>query len=245
MFEYNDESVAEFKSRIELVRSEINDACINAGRPVEDVTLIGVSKVFPATCAMSCFKAGLIDLGENKVQELTSKEEELSNNGMHPNWHLIGTLQKNKVKYIIGKTKLIHSVDTVELAEEISRRSVNAGIKTDVLFQVNVSREESKHGFYDEDIKASMDKLLLLEGINPRGIMTMAPLTSTSDEVRKIFESTYKLYQELNSYVNDKTSWNTLSMGMSRDFKEAIQEGSTHIRIGTAIFGDRKALLDA
>lgn len=245
MFEFNDESIAEFKSRIAVVRSEIGAACKEAGRDVNDVTLIGVSKVFPSTCAMSCYSAGLVNLGENKVQELTAKEEELSNLGMHPNWHLIGTLQKNKVKYIIGKTKLVHSVDSVELAEEISKRSAKAGIKTDVLFQVNVSREESKHGFYDEEIKTSMDRLLSLEGINPRGLMTMAPLTSTSDEVRKIFADTYALYDDLKSFVNDKDSWNTLSMGMSRDYKEAIAEGSTHIRIGTAIFGDRKALLDA
>lgn len=245
MYEFNDSSVAEFKNRIEIVRSEINEACKMANRNPSDVTLIGVSKVFPSTCAMSCFTAGLIDLGENKVLELTSKEEELSNLGMHPNWHLIGTLQKNKVKYIIGKTKLVHSVDSFDLAEEISKRSLKAGIKTDILFQVNISREESKHGFYDIELKDKFDDLLKLEGINPKGLMTMAPLTATSDEAKDIFEKTNELYSELKNLVSNKDEWNVLSMGMSRDYKEAISAGSTHIRIGTAIFGDRKAILDA
>lgn len=245
MFEFNDESVKAFEERISKVQITMEEACKLAGRDCKEVTLIGVSKVFPVTCAMSAYKAGLTDLGENKVQEFVPKQEYMLEQGMTPNWHLIGTLQKNKVKYLIGKVYLIHSVDSVELAQEISKRSLAAGIKTDVLFQVNISREESKHGFYDNEIRENFELLNSLEGINPRGLMTMAPITASSDEARRIFADTYCLYDSLRSESRIPECWNVLSMGMSRDYREAIMEGSTHIRIGTSIFGDRKVLLDA
>ncbi|MCQ2482664.1 MAG: YggS family pyridoxal phosphate-dependent enzyme [Clostridia bacterium] len=245
MFEYNEQSVQEFKERISKVRSELDDACKAAGRKSDEVTLIGVSKVFPVECAMSCYTAGLKDLGENKVQELIPKEEAMRNAGMNPNWHLIGTLQKNKVKYIAGKVTLIHSVDSFDLAKEISKRSEGLGIVSDILYQVNISREESKHGFYDEDILTQLDELNKLNGIRARGLMTMAPAAATTDEARQIFADTRKLFELMSNQVKDKSVWSVLSMGMSRDFKEAVAEGSTHIRIGTDIFGDRKVILNA
>lgn len=228
--------------RTQAVRENIADACAKAGRDVNDVTLIGVSKVFPVSYAEAAFCSGLKDLGENRVQEFVPKQERLKELGLEPNWHLIGTLQKNKVKYIIGKTYLIHSVNTIELAQEISKRSEAAGIVTDILMQANVSGEESKHGFSPEELKGAVEAMNALEGIRLCGMMTMAPIEQYEGQARKVFADTQELYRELSSYVRSKDSWKVLSMGMSHDYTDAIAEGATHIRIGTSIFGDRSTV---
>lgn len=234
-----------FAERIGRVREDIAECCRNAGRSADEVTLVGVSKVFPPEYAAAAFAEGLADLGENKVQDLTAKIDTLSENGMAPNWHMIGTLQKNKVKYIVGKTHLIHSVNTLELAAEISKRSVCNNVTTSILIQANVSGEESKHGFAPEELEGAIEQIASMDGIKLCGLMTMAPIQQYEGEARGVFASTYDLFESLKSNVPDKEAWKVLSMGMSQDYRYAIMEGATHIRVGTAIFGDRASFLEA
>ncbi|SCW43493.1 hypothetical protein SAMN02910456_01110 [Ruminococcaceae bacterium YRB3002] len=239
-----DELRTVLSERIAAVRDNIAQCCRDAGRAPSDVTLIGVSKVFPWQYAAAAYEAGLIDLGENKVQDLTAKIDDLLTVGDKPNWHMIGTLQRNKVKYLIGKTYLIHSVNTLELAEEIAKRSLCNNVNTDILLQVNVSGEESKHGFAPDDMDRVMDQVMALEGVRVRGLMTMAPIQQYEGEAREVFAKTYDLYDRLRSGAADPKLFDVLSMGMSQDYRYAIAEGATHIRVGTAIFGDRKAYLE-
>lgn len=240
--DYSSELLERLKHNADVVRGNIAKACEEAGRDPSEVTLIGVSKVFPVEYAEAAFAGGLKDLAENRVQELVPKIERLNELGLHPNWHLIGTLQRNKVKYIIGKTHLIHSVNTIELAQEISKRSSAEGIVTDILLQGNISGEESKHGFSPEELKAAVETVSAMEGVRMRGLMTMAPIEMKPGEARPVFEQTRKLFEVLKADVKDAYCWDVLSMGMSGDYAEAIAEGSTCVRIGTAIFGNRNAL---
>ena len=234
---------AELAERIAAVRADIEECCISSGRSVSDITLIGVSKVFPWEYAAAAFEAGLADLGENKVQDLTAKIDILHEQGLDPKWHMIGTLQKNNVKYLIGKTHLIHSVNTIELAQEISKRSVCNNVITDILLQVNVSGEESKHGFDPSEMEAAIEEIGSMSGIRLKGLMTMAPIQQYDGQASEVFADTYKLYEHLRGYVPSSDDWSVLSMGMSQDYRYAIAEGATHIRIGTAIFGDRSRFL--
>ena len=242
-YDYDEKLMAMLSGNIAKVRDDISSAAKASGRDPDSVTLVGVSKVFPVSYAEAAFKAGITDLGENKVQELVPKYERMNELDLHPNWHLIGTLQTNKVKYIIGKTHLIHSVDSLKLAQEIGKRSVSEGITTDILIQVNVSGEESKHGFSPDEIIASAEALNSVKGIRMRGLMTMAPIEQFEGQAREVFSNTRMLFEKLRSDMGDKENWNILSMGMSHDYKDAIREGATHIRIGTSIFGDRSAYL--
>ncbi len=237
-YDYDEQLFLTLKERINNVRNDIRSCCIAAGRDPEEITLIGVSKVFPVEYAEAAVMAGLADLGENRVQELMPKIERFSSLDLSVNWHLIGTLQKNKVKYVIGKTKLIHSVNTVELAEEISKRSVSNNVTSRILLQANVSGEESKHGFAPHELKPALDNIMDMPGIEVCGLMTMAPIETYDGEAREVFARTRALFEDLSSYVRND-SWKVLSMGMSQDYKSAILEGATHIRVGTAIFGDR------
>lgn len=238
---YSKELFDTLRSNADSVRQKIADACKQAGRDPSEVTLVGVSKVFPVEYAEAAFAGGLMDLGENRVQELVPKIETMDSLGLHPNWHLIGTLQRNKVKYIIGKTYLIHSVNTLELALEIAKRSESAGIVTDILLQGNVSGEQSKHGFAPDELLKAVEYVSAMEGIRLRGFMTMAPIETAPGQARPVFAATRELYEKAKSCVKDPSSFNVLSMGMSGDFTEAILEGSTCVRVGTAIFGNRNA----
>lgn len=230
----------QMSERIAQVQSRISKACEACGRNPNEVTLVGVSKVFPVEYAKAAVLAGLKDLGENRVQELVPKHDTLLNEGLAPNWHLIGTLQKNKVKYIIGKTKLVHSVDSIDLALEIDKRSKSAGIVTDILLQANVSGEESKHGFAPDELKDAIETLNRCDSICVRGMMTMAPIEQYEGQALEVFKETKRIFDELKSISKNPDLWNVLSMGMSQDFEAAIASGSTHIRIGTSIFGDRR-----
>ena len=238
----NEELIKKLGNNIASVRKNIDDACLEAGRDPKAVTLIGVSKVFPVEYAEAAFMSGLKNLAENRVQELVPKTERFNELGLTPNWHLIGTLQRNKVRYIIGKTYLIHSVNTLELAEEISKRSAAAGLVTDILLQGNISGEESKHGFAPEELESAVETVSALEGVRMRGLMTMAPIETAPGQARPVFEKTRQIFESLKASVKDPSCWDTLSMGMSGDYREAIAEGSTCVRIGTAIFGDRNAI---
>lgn len=237
-FDFTEELKNKISDNILSVKESIREAEALAGRDPGSVTLIGVTKVFPVEYAEAAAVSGLVDLGENRVQELVPKVERFSSLGLDVNWHLIGTLQKNKVKYIIGKTSLIHSVNTVELAEEISKRSLSNNVTTSILLQANVSGEESKHGFAPHELKTAIDKIMDMPAIKLCGLMTMAPIETYEGEAREVFAKTRVIYEDLRSYTG-LDSWNVLSMGMSQDYRSAILEGSTHIRIGTAIFGNR------
>ncbi len=237
-YDYNEDLKKMISDNIAAVRESIDDAVKVSGREKGSVTLIGVTKVFPVEYAEAAAVSGLTDLGENRVQELVPKVERFSSLGLDVNWHLIGTLQKNKVKYIIGKTALIHSVNTVELAEEISKRSESNNVTSRILLQANVSGEESKHGFAPHELKPAIDKIMALPSIELCGLMTMAPIEEYEGQAREVFAKTRVIYEDLKSYTG-LDSWNVLSMGMSQDYKSAVYEGSTHIRIGTAIFGNR------
>ncbi len=237
-YDYSEDLKKMISDNIAAVRESIDDAVKVSGREKGSVTLIGVTKVFPVEYAEAAAVSGLTDLGENRVQELVPKVERFSSLGLDVNWHLIGTLQKNKVKYIIGKTALIHSVNTVELAEEISKRSESNNVTSRILLQANVSGEESKHGFAPHELKPAIDKIMALPSIELCGLMTMAPIEEYEGQAREVFAKTRVIYEDLKSYTG-LDSWNVLSMGMSQDYKSAVYEGSTHIRIGTAIFGNR------
>jgi len=225
--------------RLEKVKDDIKDALAQSGRKEDSLTLIGVSKFFPVDYAQAACELGLMDLGENRVQELLSKEEVLDRLGIHPDWHMIGTLQTNKVRLVVGHTKLIHSVSSEELLLEIQKRSLAKDLMTSVLLQVNVSGEESKHGFSSEE----MERIVSIAGecshISLNGLMTMAPFQVVEHDALPVFEKTNELFVQLKNKVREPQKWSVLSMGMSQDYIDAIQCGSTHIRIGTAIFGQR------
>ncbi len=228
--------------RLAAVRAAVANAAILAGRDPGSVTLIGVSKFFPAEAAITAVQLGLEDLGENRVQEMLGKQDVLEPLGLKPNWHLIGTLQKNKVKYIIGRTALIHSVDSPDLLLEIARRSQAAGLVTDILLQVNTAHEASKHGFDPDELPGNIQQYLKTPGIRLRGLMTMAPLYEDAELTRPVFARTKALFDEISVALSDPSGFNILSMGMSHDFLQAIACGATHVRIGTAIFGHRTAI---
>lgn len=240
----NEELKDLLSERINIVRENISDCCREFGRNPDKVTLVGVSKVFPVEYAEAAFISGLKDLAENKPQDLKAKFDTMAELNMNPNWHLIGTLQKNKVKYVVGRASLIHSVDSLELAAEINRKSEEKGIVSNILIQVNVSGEESKHGFAPSETSSVIEQINGMSGLSLHGLMTMAPKQTYDGEARKVFADTYKLYESLKAKTSDPASWNVLSMGMSQDYKWAIAEGATHIRIGTAIFGDRTQIIN-
>lgn len=237
-YDFTEDLKQRISDNIQAVRESIDEAVAVSGREKGSVTLIGVTKVFPVEYAESAAVSGLKDLGENRVQELVPKVERFTTLDLDVNWHLIGTLQKNKVKYIIGKTHLIHSVNSVELAEEISKRSSGNNVTSRILLQANVSGEESKHGFAPHELKPAIDKIMDMPSIEICGLMTMAPIETYEGQAREVFAKTRVIFEDLKSYTG-LDSWNVLSMGMSQDYKSAIYEGSTHIRIGTAIFGNR------
>jgi hypothetical protein len=226
-------------SRLLDVRRTIAEAAHAAGRNPEDITLVGVTKFFAADVARDAIRCGLNDLGENRVQELLQKREELNELGFSPNWHLIGTLQKNKVRHVIGMAHLIHSIDSIELLDEVSRRSLATSCLTDVLIQVNTAGEASKHGFDPDELPSAAEKALTLPGVRLRGLMTMAPLVLDADETLPVFEKTRLWFDRLAETIVQDESFDILSMGMSHDYVQAIRCGTTMVRIGSAIFGPR------
>ena len=212
------------RDNIEAVRENILSAADRSGRDAAEIKLVAVSKTKPVELIREAVDAGIADLGENKVQELTAKYDEIKN----VNWHLIGHLQKNKVKYIAGKTALIHSVDSFELAAEINKRS--AAIEN-VLIQVNVSGEESKFGIRPDELKELLARMSELEYVKVKGLMTISVNGYTPDENRRVFSELKELA--------DENSLKELSMGMTHDYIEAIESGATIVRVGTGIFGKR------
>jgi len=216
------------KENLERVRERIEAACQRAGRESSDVTLIGVTKTVGAEAVVEAYEAGLRDFGENRVREALAKIEVVERLDFEPRWHMIGHLQTNKVKVAAGRFGIIHSVDSVRLAKEISRRCESP---VSVLLEVNVAQDAAKFGFAPEEVAAALREIAVLPHLDVRGLMTIAPQTDNPEDTRPTFRRLRQLRDEL--------ALDELSMGMSGDFEVAIKEGATMIRVGTAIFGPR------
>ena len=219
-----------------VVEEKVENACKRAGRSRQEVTLIAVSKTKPVSMIEELLPLGVRDFGENKVQELTAKEEELPKD-IH--WHMIGHLQRNKVKYVVDKVCMIHSVDSLRLAQEISKEAVKHDLVMPVLVEVNVAGEESKFGVSVEEAPSLVEEISKLPGIHVNGLMTIAPYVEDPEENRSVFRNLRKLSVDIGEKNFDNVTMNVLSMGMTGDYEVAIEEGATHVRVGTGIFGER------
>lgn len=218
------------------VQENIKKACARAGRKTSEVTLIAVSKTKPVSDLQTVYEAGIREFGENKVQELTEKYEVLPKD-IH--WHMIGHLQRNKVKYIVDKATLIHSVDSYALAEEISRQAVKKQVDVDILVEVNIAAEETKFGIPEKDAAALVTEISKLPGLHIRGLMTIAPFVGNAEENRIFFRKMKQLSVDMKRKNIDNVDMDVLSMGMTGDYMVAIEEGATMVRVGTGIFGER------
>lgn len=221
---------------IKVIKDDIQRICNQCGRDSNSVTLIDVSKTKPVSMVMEAYEAGERDFGENKVQELTAKYEACPKD---IRWHMIGHLQTNKIKYIIDKAYLIHSVDTYHLAEAIHKEAAKRNLVMDILLEVNVAEEESKFGLGNEEVVSMVKEIAKLTNVRIKGLMTVAPFTDNPEENRVYFKKLKQLSVDIAKENIDNVSMNVLSMGMSGDYHIAIEEGATYIRIGTNIFGVR------
>ena len=221
---------------LDIVKSKIEAAAKRANREPSEITLIAVSKTKPVEMISQVYECGIREFGENKVQEITAKSEVLPTD---INWHMIGHLQRNKVKQVIDKTVLIHSVDSIRLAEAISKEAVAKNVIVSILLEVNVACEDTKFGFTLEETPDALTKIASLPGLYVRGLMTSAPFVNNPEENRKYFKQLKDLCVDLKGKNIDNTSMDFLSMGMTNDYEVAIEEGATHVRVGTAIFGER------
>ena len=218
------------------IEEKVEKACLRSGRKREDVTLIAVSKTKPVSMIHELLPLGVRDFGENKVQELTEKEELLPKD---IRWHMIGHLQRNKVKYVVGKACMIHSVDSLRLAEEISKEALKKQISVPILVEVNVAGEESKFGVSVQEAPFLVEQICRLPGIEVKGLMTIAPYVEDPEENRIVFRNLRKLSVDIREKNFDNVTMDILSMGMTGDYEVAIEEGATHVRVGTGIFGER------
>jgi pyridoxal phosphate enzyme (YggS family) len=220
------------EERFAAVRDRVSDAARRSGREASDITIVAVTKTWPADIAVAALRAGVTDLGENRAQELAQKRAVVDES---VRWHFVGHLQTNKVRRVAG-VALIHSVDRFGLGEAIARRAVEMDIEQEVLIEVNVSGEASKHGVAPERTVALAEELLALEGLRVRGLMTIPPLPENPESSRPHFARLVALRDELQRVAPEAKD---LSMGMTRDFEVAVEEGATIVRIGEAIFGPR------
>lgn len=234
------------ESNLRFVEDRIKAACERAGRNPSEVTLVAVSKTKPFSDILEARKAGAKEFGENYVQEMMEKIEETSNIADMANvkWHMIGHLQKNKVKYLIGNTALIHSVDSIALAEQIEKEAAKKDVVMRVLLEVNVAEEESKWGFNTESVKDACKEILAFSHVKVLGLMTSAPYTEDPETNRLFFRKlntlAHELYEEqLIAGQDNDFRLPVLSMGMTGDYEVAVEEGATMVRVGTAIFGNR------
>ena len=218
------------------VEARVRKACERSGRDRREVTLIAVSKTKPVSMIREAMEAGAKVFGENKVQELCEKYEMLPKD-LH--WHMIGHLQRNKVKYVVDKAELIHSVDSLRLAEEISKEAMKKQVTVKILIEINVAEEESKYGVRLEEAEELIRAAALLPNICICGLMTIAPCVEDPEENRPIFRSLKKLAVDIKMKNIDNVHMGVLSMGMTGDYEVAIEEGATMVRVGTGIFGER------
>jgi len=224
------------EENLKQVIKNIEEACRRVGRNPKDVTLIAVSKTKPIEMLQQVYDCGIREFGENYVQEMTDKIEHMPKD---IKWHMIGHLQRNKVKYIIDKVAMIHSVDSLKLAQEISKEAVKKKILADILVEVNVGLEDSKFGILPEDVENTIQKMAKLPSLRIRGLMTSAPFVENSEDNRWIFKKLSQLCIDIKEKNIDNSTMDVLSMGMTNDYIVAVEEGATMVRVGTAIFGAR------
>ncbi len=224
------------KENLQQVQENIRSACARCGRSPSEVTLIAVSKTKPVEMIDEIYREGIIEFGENKPQELRDKFSHFPDS-LH--WHMIGHLQTNKIKYIIDKACMIHSVDSVHLAQAIDREAEKHGIVMPVLVEVNVAGEESKFGLSPEAVIPFLEEISSLGHISVKGLMTIAPFTDNPEENRVHFRNLKKLSVDIAEKNIDNITMCNLSMGMTNDYEIAIEEGATMVRVGTGIFGER------
>lgn len=224
------------KENLGQVLKNIEQACQKSGRDPKEVTLIAVSKTKPVPMLEEAYCAGSRDFGENKVQEIMDKYPVLPKD-IH--WHMIGHLQRNKVKYIVDKVCLIHSVDSLRLAEEISSQAEKKQVEVDILVEVNIAQEESKFGVSCEESIQLVEAISKLPHIHIQGLMAIAPFVENPEDNRAYFRQIKKLSVDIMKKNIDNVSMSALSMGMTGDYMVAVEEGSTMVRVGTGIFGER------
>ena len=218
------------------VKNRMEAACVRAGRDPKEVTLIAVSKTKPVSMLMEAYEAGARTFGENKVQEISEKFPQMPEDAK---FHMIGHLQTNKVGQVIEKTVLIHSVDSVHLAEKIEKEAAKREIVKDILLEVNVAEEESKFGLKMEEVIPTLEIIKNFPHVCVKGLMTIAPFVEDAEENRKYFKQLYQLFIDIKSKNIDNGTMSVLSMGMTGDYEVAVEEGATMIRVGTGIFGSR------
>lgn len=219
---------------LDEIKHKIQQAAAKKGRSFTDITIVAVTKSVTSVEAEQLHELGIDNLGENRVQELRRKMEALP----QAKWHMIGRLQTNKVKDVVGRVALIHSLDRWNLAEELNKRAKNAGIEVPVLLQVNISAEEQKAGISIGEVDDFLVSMGELEAVKISGLMTIAPLVDNPEETRPVFKKLYELQQDLSGKQYKNVDWKYLSMGMSQDFEIAIEEGANIVRIGSAIFDE-------
>lgn len=221
-----------------LIQAQENiiNACKRVGRNPDDVTLIAVSKTKPLSMIEEAYASGMREFGENKPQEMRDKAKAFD---FPVHWHMIGTLQSNKIKYVVGTACMIHSVDSIALAAAIEKEAAKKELVMDVLLEVNVAEEDSKHGFTVDELYSVVKEIAVFSHLKLRGLMTVAPYTENAEENRIYFKKMKELLVDINSKNIDNISMDCLSMGMSSDYEVAIEEGATMVRIGTGIFGER------
>jgi len=221
---------------IQEIEEKVAAAAARAHREKEDILLLAVSKTIDVPQIKEAVEYGLTSLGENKVQEIMDKYEPM---GDGVQWHLIGHLQTNKVKYIIDKVKLIHSVDSLKLAKEISKRAAQKDVTANILLEINIADEDSKFGVKPDETEELLREICLLDHICVKGLMTVAPFVDNPEENRQYFRHMKELLVDINAKKIDNINMNVLSMGMTGDYEVAIEEGATIVRVGTGIFGKR------
>lgn len=224
------------RDHLNEVRENIQKACEKAGRSPQEVTLIAVSKTKPLFMLEEAYEAGARDFGENKVQEILEKHPKMPEDAR---FHMIGHLQRNKVKQVLPHAVLIHSVDSYRLAEQISQEAGKLGITAKILLEVNVAKEESKFGMMPEDVEEMADQIAALPHLQIEGLMTIAPFVDDPEKNRPVFRKLYQLSVDIKKKNIDNVNMGVLSMGMTGDYQVAVEEGSTMIRVGTGIFGAR------
>ncbi len=218
------------------VEKKIEEACRRSGRDPKEVTLIAVSKTKPVEMLQEIYDAGARNFGENKVQEIMDKYDHLPQD-IH--WHMIGHLQRNKVKYIVDKVKMIHSVDSLRLAQTIDKEAQKKNVTVPILIEVNVAEEDSKFGLSLEEVTALVEEIAKLPNVRVCGLMTVAPFVEDPEENREVFRSLKKLSVDIAAKNINNVTMSVLSMGMTNDYEIAVEEGATMVRVGTAIFGAR------
>jgi len=226
---------SELAERAAKAKEDLAEAARRAGRAVEEVTLVAVSKLHPGSDIRALAQSGQMDFGENYVQEAAGKQEELAD--LDVNWHFIGGLQSNKAKFVSGKYALVHSVDSRKLAQALHKKASGLGVVQDILLQVNIAGEVQKSGITIENLSSLADEVMQMDGVRLVGLMTMPPFFDDPERARPVFSRLRQLKDTLEKQIGAKLPH--LSMGMTGDFIPAVEEGATLVRIGTRIFGAR------